>query len=147
MPRDIEKSDFKLDPESQSFRMTGSVDPGVRWGDLPGMLLVLALLIGLFVGMNVLFFASSRVLSEQLQWVAWGLVAGLLVGYRMGARSGRRREREESAPLPPVSEQVVQLAGEQGLIAAIKLYREETGADLRQAKRAVEACLEDDAAG
>lgn len=134
-PADPENNDFKLDPEARSFRLSGSEATAERRSNLPRLLLGLGLLIGLYAAF------------PELQGAVLGVVAGLAIGYRAGVGAGKRQERAASLPLPPVSDQVAQLAREQGLIPAIKLYRQETGADLSQAKRAVEACLEADLAG
>lgn len=86
-------------------------------------------------------FATNQTLA------ACAGVSGLVVGYLSGAANARRAS-ERSAQLkaqgldPKVpTEQVMRLARDKRMVEAIKLYREDTGAALSEAKATIEAEL------
>jgi hypothetical protein len=76
-------------------------------------------------------------------WLFVGLVVGIIIGLRL---RGSNSEVVVSHPGPPLSvtpqsvlDEVRPLVQEGQMIAAIKRYRELTGADLKTSKEAVEA--------
>jgi ribosomal protein L7/L12 len=82
--------------------------------------------------------------------IAGALVAGLFLIFVFINSYRRERPREAaspapkqpSAPLPPLSQRVIEIASDPGRkISAIKAYREETGLGLKEAKDAVEAWI------
>jgi ribosomal protein L7/L12 len=60
---------------------------------------------------------------------------------RIERKLDRLLEHAGLALAPPVSDTVLQMARTAGKVAAIKPYRKETGADLAEAKAAIEAAL------
>jgi hypothetical protein len=147
MSDESQDKDLRPDPEDRSFPQSRSPRLDAGRSELPCTLLVIVLLIGLYASCSFVFQASSWFLDREISGALLCLMAGLLSGYRAGFRAGRRQEQEDSKPLPPVPDRIVQLAREEGLIAAIKVYREETGVGLRRAKLALDTRLEGDFTG
>jgi hypothetical protein len=116
-----------------SFRPS---DFGVR--DLPYILVALAALTGLGLAIDWV----ANLLSHDLRLFLGGLAAGWLLSACLTAWRDRRR-RTSRPPGAPLSERVKELArGPDHKLEAIRVYREETGAGLAEAKTAIEGYLD-----
>ena len=135
---------FHLDNQVKSFRLY----PPIRWKDVPLNLLLLALVVLLLTGFN---FAASKLLNF-LNRDALLVLVGLCVGFQLAvwihrARRDSRASRAgnpAAAALNPISDRVRALASDPTRkIEAIKVYQEESGVGLAEAKSIVEALARD----
>jgi hypothetical protein len=124
---DNEDKSFRLDPAAKSFRPS---DFGVR--DLPLILVTIGLVTLIAFGLSFL----TALISPEFRIFIGGLAAGLMLS--SGVAHWRVKPRKQVPPRP-LSEKVKSLARDPNRkIEAIKVYREETGAGLAEAKEAVE---------
>ena len=139
MGDEYEREPFRLDPNAKSFQLTG-----FRWRDAPVLLVSLALSVCLLTGFNFVVGFGLSFLNHDTVLVIFGVTLGYLAGVWVGAaRSNTPATRRRSDALPEsleLSERVKTIADEpKRFIEAIKVYREETGAGLAEAKVAIEA--------
>jgi len=138
---EYDRGSFRLDPQAKSFQMTG-----FRWRDAPVLLVSLVLSFVLLSGVNLAMGFGLAFLNRDVVLIAFGATLGYFIGVVIGARriTGNALLHRE-IPLPQVvllSDRVKAIANQPNrLIEAVKLYQEESGADLADAKAQVEAYL------
>jgi hypothetical protein len=136
--------------EVRSFRLQG----GWNWKDVPSQLILFVLALALislpaWMLSSALEFTGGDVfLRRHPLWIKAFGIGCAVVSFAGSIRSWRRERavahRATLSDVPKtLSERVMTAAREPGgKIAAIKIYREETGASLRQAKDVVESWIE-----
>ncbi len=123
------------DTSPRSFRLLG-----YGWSDLPALFVALVLSLALLTGFSVALASALSFLTTGVQ----KLLLGLSIGYLIAIKIRQPAPSVPQKPAPPPSERVRAIAQDpKRKIEAIKLYREETGAGLKEAKEAVEACVRD----
>ena len=142
MHDEYDRGSFRLDPNATSFQMTG-----FRWRDAPVLLVSLVLSVCLLTGFNFVVHVGLSFLNHDTVLVIFGVSLGYLAGVRVGAaRSNTPAQPRGPDTLPEsleLSERVKAIADEpERFIEAIKVYREESGAGLAEAKVAVEAYIQ-----
>jgi len=133
---------FQLDNRVKSFRLY----PPIRWKDLPLNFLLLVLVLLLLTGFN---FAASKLLgflNREVLLVLIGLCVGFqlaiwILRYRNHFRS-RHVQESKQAGARLVSDRVQAVAADPSRkIEAIRLFQEESGLGLAEAKEAVEELI------
>ncbi len=140
MPDDFEEKSFRLDPNAKSFHLTG-----YRWRDVPLLLICLVLSLSLLSGFRFPF----SLLPPDVVLVIFGISVGYLVGVWIGIRRAVARilprSETELPQRPQLSDRVKEIACDPSRkLEAIKVYCEESGARLVEAKEVVEAYINRD---
>lgn len=139
MDEEYERGSFRLDPHANSFQMTG-----FRWCDAPMLLVSLVMSVCLLTGVNAVVGFGLSFLNRDTALAIFGVSVGYLVGVWVGARHsnapGPQQSRDKQPESLDLSARVKAIADDPSrFIEAIKVYREESGAGLAEAKNAVEA--------
>lgn len=141
----IGNRDFQLDLDAKSFRLMG-----FRMVHARVLLFVSMLSLCLLSTINLTVGFDAALLSHD----AWLFMFGLTLGYVAGVLIGIRRAEAPALQPAATSSQVIPLSDRVKTIAddphrkleAVKLYLEESGASLVQAKVAVETYINRDPA-
>lgn len=142
----VNEGTFRYDAKARSFRLTG-----FRWRDAPALAIGLVMSVLLLTGINLAWVGLQAVLPAEGIW----LLLGVSIGYFLGVWFGRRpasvqvaaqthrlgQDLQAKVSVVGLSDSVKALADAGRKLEAVKLYMEESGVGLADAKNVLDSYI------
>ena len=142
---DVDKQSFRLDPKAKSFHLTGCHWRGYRWRDILVLIVCVVFSFSLLTGFNFMVSLLPREVTILIVGIGFVYLACTWVAKRRATARTPSGSEIELPQLPQLSDRVKEIASHPDRkIEAIKVYREESGVGLAEAKKMVEAYIDRD---